>query len=123
MDEINRLSFAGQIHILGILGDLTPEHFLSSIAVQNFGCIHRAGITYYRVRIDDLRFYFEFAGDGIFCRRVLPKHSFEDFCFRWGFGSDDGGKMEQSEQFWAYLEEAESAKIAAKHNEITQGNL
>jgi hypothetical protein len=95
-----------QVRVIGILGDLSCEQFQNP-AMDQFGQIRRAGITFYRIRIDDLRFYFEFRGDSIFCHHILPKHSLEDFCFRLGIGRCDDHSLEHDENFWNYLENGE----------------
>lgn len=105
MAEMRRLEPLEQVTILGELGDLRTEQFLDGADPRRFGRVHRGGKTLYRLRIGDLRFYFEFTAEGIFCHHILPRHSFEDFCFRCGLASPNDGAAELEGKFWYFLEE------------------
>jgi hypothetical protein len=102
MAELRQLSPVQLLEVLEVLGDLRPEQFQGRSASDSLGKITRQGKTFFRVRIGGLRFYFEFVQGGIFCHHILPKHSFEDFCFRCGFPVDGRG-VEQEESFWEFL--------------------
>ncbi|MDR2577016.1 MAG: hypothetical protein LBC42_03155 [Puniceicoccales bacterium] len=105
MAEIRRLGPEEQVQIIGILGDLRADQFRDSADPERFGKLRRGKKTLYRVRIGDLRFYFEFTDDGVTCRHILQKHSFEDFCFRCGFSASDDGRAENGDHLWRFLEE------------------
>lgn len=104
MGEIDRLDRMKQVEIIGQLGDLRREQFLDSSDPEVFGRIHRDDRTFYRIRIGDLRFYVEIEGEEIFCHYVLPKHSFDDFCFRFGLRQKKEPDLEQEQRFWEFLQ-------------------
>lgn len=104
MELIRQMIPLEQVAILGQLGDLRQQQFFNDHDPEHCGQIHRNGKTFYRLRIGELRFYFEFQNDGIFCHYILPKHSFEDFCFRCRFPSKAESDVEQAPQFWEFLQ-------------------
>lgn len=107
--EINRLDPLEQVEIIGNLGELRPEQFQNSHDTQRLGKIHRNGKTFYRIRLGDLRFYFEFQKEGIFCHYILPKHSFEDLKFRLKLPLSES-EIEENNQFWEFLENSDNKK-------------
>jgi mRNA interferase RelE/StbE len=108
MAELRRLDMPTQLSILGVLGDLRGEHFQGQSAGDHGGKISRNGKIFYRIRIGDLRFYFEFIADGILCHHILPRHSFEDFCFRCGFAAPNERAMEEDGKLWEFLEDGDN---------------
>jgi len=70
----------------------------------NIGKFNRSGKEIYRLRYEDLRFYFEHAGSSIHCIYILPKNSVQDFLVRCKLPSSDGAVLEEHQSFWEYLE-------------------
>jgi hypothetical protein len=104
MVELRRLDVPTQLTILGVLGDLNREHFYNPPSGDHIGKISHNGKMFYRIRIEGWRFYFEFTADGILCHHILPRHTFEDFCFRCGFAEPDERAMEEDGRLWEFLE-------------------
>ena len=109
MAEIERLEHLARIETIGRLGDLRREQFLGAASPEHVGKIRRGKRTYYRIRIGDLRFYFEFTAEGILCHHILRRHTFEDFCFRCGLSPQDDGRVEGEALFWHFLEGEDAA--------------
>jgi mRNA interferase RelE/StbE len=107
MGELNQLPADRQLELIGELANLRREQFYGSADAQRFGRVQRENRTFYRVRIGDLRFYMELFADSIFCHHILPKHSFEDFCFRCGLAAPDDGQVEQNGNLWHFLGDGE----------------
>jgi hypothetical protein len=95
-----------RVEVIGQLGDLRREQFNGNPS-ERLGTIHRDGQVLYRVRLDDLRFYFTFTAEGIRCVHILTGHTYEDFLFRCGLSGSKGETAEGSPLFWQLLEEKE----------------
>jgi hypothetical protein len=82
-EVINRLSPLDQVHIIGILGDLTEEQCQKYSGESGFRCVTHNGKAYYCVPIDDFCFYLEHNRERLLCFHVTPRHSVKDFCRPW----------------------------------------
>ena len=71
---------------------------------SNIGKFNRSGKEIYRLRYEDLRFYFEHTGSSIHCIYILPKNSVQDFLVRCKLPSSDDAVLEEHQSFWDYLE-------------------
>ena len=105
MEELNRFTIGDQMELIGALANLRMEQFYGVADNGCFGRVQRGPLLFYRVRIGDMRFYLQFVDDGIFCNYILPRHSFEDFCFRCGFSSLDDKELEKNCALWQFLED------------------
>jgi hypothetical protein len=88
-----------RVEIIGQLGDLRREQF-----ADGKHSIARGGAIFHRVRLDDLRLYFTFTGEGIRCEYLLTGHTFEDFRFRCRLPAGQDSGVEDSPRFWQLME-------------------
>jgi mRNA interferase RelE/StbE len=119
MDELNRMPIDGQMELIGALANLRVEQFYGVADNGRFGQVQRGSRLFYRVRIGDMRFYLQFVDDGIFCNYILPRHSFEDFCFRCGFSSFDDSELDESCALWQFLEDGSGDGMAERGDDET----
>jgi mRNA interferase RelE/StbE len=71
---------------------------------SGIGSFIRNGKTFYRLRIDDLRVYFEKIEISLHCHFILQKNSLNDFLIRCKMPSSDDAVLENHQSFWEYLE-------------------
>ena len=62
------------------------------------------GKQFFRIRIDNLRVYFERVPPSLHCHFILPKHSLNDFLVRCKLPSSELAVLENHKTFWEYLE-------------------
>jgi mRNA interferase RelE/StbE len=86
-----------QLELVGEIGRLTPD--LLQEGREPIGSFKRANTIYYRLRIDDLRFYFTVDGDNIHCIYIYNKNSWEDFRLRNNFEKLSDEEVERRPEF------------------------
>jgi len=96
------LSQAEQLVLVDQLSSLSNDILSEKKGVV--GKFNRKGMTYYRIRIDDLRIYFERNGPALHCQFILAKNSFQDFMIRCNFPASDESVIENHQSFWDYLD-------------------
>ena len=102
LNELNSLSQTNQLHLMDKLSSLTSDILAGeNTTVGNF---IRNGKTFYRLRIDDLRVYFEKIDISLHCHFILQKNSLNDFLIRCKMPSSDDAVLENHQSFWEYLE-------------------
>lgn len=104
--EFNKLDKMAQLQFIDELSSQCEDylqHATSNKKVQKFS---REGRDIFRCRVGELRVYFEKTeSDGIiFCRYILPEHSFVDFIYRTKLPITDEQISENTDSFWKYLE-------------------
>ena len=102
LEELNLLSQTDQLHLMDKLSSLTSE--ILSGENSSVGTFLRNGKTFYRLRIDDLRVYFEKVDISLHCHFILQKNSLNDFLVRCKMPSSDDAILENHQSFWEYLE-------------------
>ncbi len=104
MSEINKLGTFDQMKLIDELSGITPERLGTDRSA--IGVIHREGKTFYRLRVEDFRLYFEIQEKDtvLFCHYVLHKHSLADFVFRTKLPFTEEQQIEQDQSFWRYLD-------------------
>ena len=100
--ELNKMPLPDQMKIVEIISHITPamlEHPREPI-----GCFTREGRTFFRVRADDLRCYFEIRNGTLYSHYIIHKHSLTDFVFRFKLPVTEEQIIEQNGSFWKYLD-------------------
>ncbi|MDR1497895.1 MAG: cytotoxic translational repressor of toxin-antitoxin stability system [Puniceicoccales bacterium] len=87
MAVLNKLPKLAQLDLVETISRITPERLHSGH--PEIGTITREGKTFYRIRKEDFRVYFEIHDDILFCNYILHKHSRADFIFRMKLPFDD----------------------------------
>ena len=89
-----------QMQLMDYLSRLDITHE----SLNNLGKIIRDKKTYYRIRWQDLRIYFECSSDdNLTIHFLLPKHTWNDFLFRTKLPFNEE-IVEKDNQFWTFLE-------------------
>ena len=102
MKELNQLKITKQMEIAEIISSITKDQLAhSNEQLQSF---HRDGTTYYRVRANDFRIYFELIDDQLFAHYILHKNTLADFIFRTKLPVNEEFLAEQEDTFWKYLD-------------------
>ena len=102
LSELNLLSQSDQLNLMEKLSSLTSE--ILSGENNSVGTFVRNGKTFYRLRIDDLRVYFEKIEISLHCHFILRKNSLNDFVVRCKMPSSSDAVLENHQNFWDYLE-------------------
>lgn len=108
--EISQLSTLEQMEMLDGF-KVTPED-LEDLDQEHFGKIERDGITLYRFRSSDWRFYFEpnLKEGQVIIHRILHKGTFSDFLFRSKLPLGEDEALADSKHFWKLIEEGRAAR-------------
>jgi mRNA-degrading endonuclease RelE of RelBE toxin-antitoxin system len=101
MSELNKLGKFEQMQLVEALSAVTPERLDTDRST--IGAINREGTTFYRLRVEDFRLYFEIRENTIFCNYILQSHSVADFAFRMKLPFTEEHEIEQDQSFWKYL--------------------
>ncbi len=100
--ELNKLDKLAQLEAV------TPISSLKAADLDKprepLGRFSRGGLTLFRLRAGDLRFYFEIRGDTLLVLYILHQHSLEDFLLRNKLPVSEAQLVEQHSKFWRYLE-------------------
>ena len=102
LSVLNGLPQINQLTIVDELSSLS-----NSILKENSTHISqfiRKGKSFYRIRLGELRVYFEKVENSLHCHYILPKNTFNDFLFRCNFPASNEMAMERHQGFWDYLE-------------------
>jgi len=102
LSELNLLSQSDQLHLMEKLSSLTSD--ILSGDNNSVGTFIRNGKTFYRLRIDQLRVYFEKIDISLHCHFILHKNSLNDFLVRCKMPSSEEAVLENHQNFWDYLE-------------------
>ena len=103
--SLSALNGLPQIDQLSIVEELSS--FSNSILKEspsNIGKFLRKGKCFYRIRLGELRVYFEKIENALHCHYILPKNTLNDFLFRCNLPASDEMAMENHPGFWDYLE-------------------
>lgn len=102
MHELNKLDTRSQMLLIEVFSSLKQEQL--DHPNDEIGRFHRNGTTYYRVRADQFRIYFEQDHDDLFAHYILHKNTLSDFVFRFKLPVNEEFMIEQHDSFWKYLE-------------------
>jgi len=108
LGELKKLDPLAQLSAVEPVGALKPEQLAHPR--EPLGRFVRSGKTLYRLRGDDLRYYFELHGDTahddsvLHVLYILHHHSLEDFLLRNRLPVSENQLVEQDSKFWKYLE-------------------
>lgn len=103
MRELNQLDKLTQLAAIEPLGGLRSADL--DRPREPLGRFSRAGRSLYRLRWDELRFYFEVRdGYTLHVLYILHQHSLEDFLLRNKLPVSEEQLVEQHSKFWRYLE-------------------
>ncbi|MDR2983073.1 MAG: cytotoxic translational repressor of toxin-antitoxin stability system [Puniceicoccales bacterium] len=101
MAEMNKLGTLEQMELIEIISSITPERIKNDRVI---GIFQREGKTFYRIRFNDFRIYFEIQDEILHCDFILHKHSLADFVFRMKLPLTEEQQIEQDQSFWKYLD-------------------
>ena len=102
LDELNSLSQGKQLYLMEQLSSLSSD--ILSGGNSSLGSFFRNGKVFYRLRIDDLRVYFEKIDISLHCHFILQKNSLNDFLVRCKMPASEDAVLENHQNFWDYLE-------------------
>lgn len=102
MGELNKMTIPEQMKIVEIISHITPE--MLEHPHEPLGRFSREGRTFFRVRTDDLRCYFEVKNGFLFSHYIIRKHTLTDFVFRFKLPVTEEQIIEQNGSFWNYLD-------------------
>ena len=102
MQEMNKLDKLVQLTAIEPLGALKPSDLASPR--EPLGRFHRSGKEYYRLRVDEHRFYFQVTAETLHVCYILHRNSLEDFLLRNKLPVSEQQLFEQDSKFWKYLE-------------------
>lgn len=102
MGELNKMPLEDQMKMIEIISHITPE--MLEHPREPIGCFSREGRTFFRVRADDLRCYFEIKEGVLFSHYIIRKHTLTDFVFRFKLPVTEEQIIEQNGSFWKYLD-------------------
>ncbi len=102
MGELNKMTIEEQMKLVEIVSHITPE--MLKHPREPLGCFSREGRTFFRVRTDDLRCYFEIKDGILFSHYIIRKYTLTDFVFRFKLPVTEEQIIEQNGSFWKYLD-------------------
>lgn len=103
LGELKKLDPMAQLSAVEPVGNLKPEQLAHPR--EPLGKFVRSGKTLFRLRGDELRYYFELHGEStLHVLYILQHHSLEDFLLRNRLPVSEGQLIEQHSKFWKYLE-------------------
>ena len=102
MAELNKLDILTQLQFIETISNLTSDQLARPR--EPLGKFTRRGKTFYRLRADEFRCYFEITGNKLFSRYILHRNTLTDFLFRAKLPLSDEQLVEQHNSFWKYLE-------------------
>lgn len=102
MHELNKLDKLTQLDLVETISSLKPADFAHPR--EPLGRFNRAGMTFFRLRANEYRFYFEVKGETLHTHYILHKNSLEDFLLRNKLPVSEQQLVEQDSKFWKYLE-------------------
>ncbi|MBO46645.1 MAG: cytotoxic translational repressor of toxin-antitoxin stability system [Planctomycetes bacterium] len=102
LTEVNTLNHAEQLELMGKLSSLTSD--ILSAEGSHMGRFRRGGKLFHRLRIGELRVYFEHSDCALHCHYILHKNTFNDFVVRCKLPVADERDLEKNQSFWEYLD-------------------
>ncbi len=102
LEAISGLSQLDQLALVDKLSSLSND--ILNDKGTGIGKFVRKGKTFYRIRLDGLRIYFERDGQALHCQFVLEKNSFQDFMIRCNMPSSEESVIEDHQSFWDFLD-------------------
>ena len=102
MIEVNALDHVRQLELMEKLSSLTSD--VLSEKNSEVGRFSRNGKCFYRMRVGDLRVYFEHGNKTLHCHYILRKNTFNDFVIRFKLPVGEEQDLEKEQSFWEYLE-------------------
>ncbi|MBT5716717.1 MAG: cytotoxic translational repressor of toxin-antitoxin stability system [Opitutae bacterium] len=102
MVEVNALDHVGQLELMEKLSSLTSE--VLSYKNSDVGRFTRNGKSFCRMRVGELRVYFEYGEQTLHCHYILRKNTFNDFIVRFKLPVCEEQDLEKEQSFWEYLE-------------------
>jgi mRNA interferase RelE/StbE len=103
LGELKKLDPLVQLNAIEPISTLKPESLAHPR--EPLGKFVRAGQTLYRLRGDELRYYFEIVGEEtLHVLYILHHNSLEDFLLRNRLPVSESQLVEQHSKFWKYLE-------------------
>ncbi len=102
LKELNKLSKPEQLIMIERLGGLTQA--ILDKPDKHLGIFNRGKTTFYRLRIGDVRLYFELLDTILKINYILPKDSWADFAFRCKLPITEETLIENKQSFWQYLD-------------------
>jgi mRNA-degrading endonuclease RelE of RelBE toxin-antitoxin system len=106
--EISALDTLEQLDLLEEFK--VSQEDLENLSGERFGKIERDGLTLYRFRAKDYRFYFEVKDGAVVVHRVLHKGTFSDFLFRSKMPLGEDEALASSKHFWKLIDEGRNAR-------------
>ena len=102
MSELNEIPIDEQLKVVDRISSITSDQLKQPTGALTV--FHRGGGTFYRVRVGELRCYFEIRGDVLFSHYILHKNTLTDFIYRNKLPVNEETMAEQEGSFWKYLE-------------------
>ena len=102
LSELNSLSQTYQLSLIEKLSSLSNDILTGEN--PSVGTFLRDGKTFFRLRLDDLRVYFEKVDISLHCHFILQKNSLNDFLVRCKMPASEDAVLENHQSFWDYLE-------------------
>ena len=102
LEAMSGLSQTEQLLLVEKLSSLSND--ILSDKGSDVGRFSRKGMTYYRLRLDGFRIYFERKGQALHCQFILEKNSFQDFMVRCNLPASEETVIENHQSFWDYLD-------------------
>lgn len=103
MAQLNKLDALEQMPLIEALSCVSLEQVEGQN--KNLGKFTRNGEAFYRLRVQDYRFYFRILDETqLKVEYILPQHSLSDFIFRFKLPVSEEQMVEQHQSFWKYLE-------------------
>ena len=102
LGELNSLSQGKQLYLMEQLSSLSNDILTGESS--SVGTFLRNGKVFYRLRIEDLRVYFEKVDISLHCHFILQKNSLNDFLVRCKMPASNDAVLENHQNFWDYLE-------------------
>ena len=102
LSVLNSLPQSEQLSLIDELSSLTNGILTGSDT--GIGRFRRNKKSFYRLRLDELRVYFEKIDIALHCHFILPKNSLNDFLFRCKMPASEEAVLENHQSFWEYLE-------------------
>ena len=115
MSEVNALDHTGQLELMANLSSLTSD--ILSAEGSRVGQFQRGGKLFHRLRIGELRIYFEHNGENLHCHYILHKNTFNDFVVRCKLPVANERDLEKNQSFGEYLDSLGKKPSCEKHSD------
>lgn len=102
LSEFHKLDFKQQLALIDKISTIHPEQLVKT--TRQIGRFRRNNKTFYRLRIDNYRLYFEQQGHTLYNHCILHNHTLIDFIFRSKLLPVSKEQIEQNPSFWGYFE-------------------